>query len=149
MLWVLGATSIISWNIGFLSDQNSPLFGVKLFDNVSNVATSSSFSWVLRGPCCVHPRHLVLHFEWVNIPGHVVTNDEISSLPLCWSWGLIPNMHLPNYYETGWIYFDDSAHKFWNVWWFRTRILHTPTTTLSFNWILFTLPDPFYTHKPC
>ncbi len=45
--------------------------------------------------------------------------------------------------------FDDSAHKFWNVWWFRTRILHTPSTTFSFNWILVTLPDPFYTHRPC
>ncbi len=141
-----------------------------------------------RCPCCVHPRHPVLHFEWVNAPGHVVTNDETSSPPLCWSCGLIPNMHLPNYYETGWINlldvesspskywpvsiyqvggtsvcyvyqklfwwfriqnFDDSAHEFWNVWWFLTRILHTPTMTFSFNWILVTLPDPFYTHTHC
>ncbi len=86
-----------------------------------------SLSWALRGPCCVHPRHPVLHFEWVNVPGHVVTNDETSSPPLCRSCSLIPNMHLTNYYETEWInlldvrnwwkrlsknnYLDDSAHK--------------------------------------
>ncbi len=54
-------------------------------------------------PCYVHPRHLILDFEWLNIPGHVVTNAETSSPPLCRTCGLIPNMHLPNYYETGWI----------------------------------------------
>ncbi len=54
----------------------------------------SSLSWALRGPCCVHPWHPVLHFEIVNVPGHVVTNDETSSPPLCWSCGLITNMHL-------------------------------------------------------
>ncbi len=73
-------------------------------------------SWALRGPCCVHPRHLVLHFEWVNVPGHVVTNDETSSTPLCWSCCLIPNMHLSNYYETGWINLLDiesSPSKYW------------------------------------
>ncbi len=55
------------------------------------------------GPCCIHPRHPVLHFECVNVPGHVVTNDETSSPPLCRSCGLIPDMHLPNSYETRWI----------------------------------------------
>ncbi len=76
------------------------------------------FSWALRGPCCVHPRHPVLHFEWVNVPGHMVTNDKTSSPPLCWSCGLIPNMHLPNYYETGWINLLDvesSPSKYWPV----------------------------------
>ncbi len=70
------------------------------------------------GPCCVHPRHLVLHFEWVNVPGHVVTNDETSSPPLCWSCSLLPNMHLPNYYETGWINLlnvESSPSKYWPV----------------------------------
>ncbi len=62
-----------------------------------------TYSWALQGPFCVHPRHPVLHFGWVNIPGHVVTNDKTSSPPLCRSCGLIPDMHLPNYYETGWI----------------------------------------------
>ncbi len=95
----------------------------------------------------------ILHFEWVNVPGHVVTNDETSSPPLCWSYDLIPNMHLPNYYKTGWINLLDvepSPSKYWpvsiyqvgitsvcylyqkiviliiqntNFWWFRTRIL--------------------------
>ncbi len=76
------------------------------------------FSWALQGPCCVHPRHPVLHFEWDNVPGHVVTNDETSSPPLCWSCSLIPNMHLPNYYETGWINLLDvesSPSKYWPV----------------------------------
>ncbi len=111
------------------------------------------FSWALRGPCCVHPRHPVLHFEWVNVPGHVVINDKPSSPPLCWSCGLIINMHIPNFYETGWINLLDvesSPSKFWpvsiyqvcitsvcyvyqkivilmilhtNFWWFRTLIL--------------------------
>ncbi len=75
-----------------------------------------TFSWALRGTRCVHPRHPVLHFEWVNVPGHVVTNDETSSPPLCWSCSLIPNMHLPNYYETGWINLVDvesSPSKYW------------------------------------
>ncbi len=150
---------------------------------------SVALSWALRGPCRVHPRYPVLHFEWVNVPGHVVTNDETSSPLLFWSCSLISNMHLTNYYETGWINlldvesspskywpipiyqigiisvcyvyqkwlswwfctrtFDDSAHEFWNVWWYHTRILHTPTTTSSFNWILVSLPDTFYPHKPC
>ncbi len=60
-------------------------------------------SWALQGPYCVHPRHPVLHFERVKFPGHVVTNDETSSPPLCRSCSLIPDMHLPNYYETWWI----------------------------------------------
>ncbi len=34
--------------------------------------------------------------------------------------------------------FDDSKHEFWNVWSFRTQILHTPMMTFSFNWILVT-----------
>ncbi len=79
---------------------------------------TSNLSWAVHGPCCVHPRHLVLHFEWVNFPGHVITNDETSSPPLCWSCGLIPNMHLPNYYETGWINLLDvesSPSKYWPV----------------------------------
>ncbi len=70
------------------------------------------------GPCCLHPSHPVLHFEWVNIPGHMVTNDETSSPPLCRSCGLIPDMHLPNYYETGWINllnFESSPSKYWPV----------------------------------
>ncbi len=46
-------------------------------------------------------------------------------------------------------YLDDSAHEFWNFWWFNTLLfaylkifakkitqLHTPTTTFSFNWTL-------------
>ncbi len=61
------------------------------------------YSWALWGQCCVHPRHPVLHFEWINAPGHVVTNDETSSPPLCQSCSLIHDMHLPNFYETGWI----------------------------------------------
>ncbi len=71
-------------------------------------------SWAL----CIHPRHPVLHFEWVNVPGHVDTNDETSSPPLCWSCSLISNMHLPNYYETGWINLLDiesSPSKYWPV----------------------------------
>ncbi len=75
-------------------------------------------SWALLGPCWVHPRHSVLHFEWVNVPGHVVTNDKTSSSPLCWSCDLIPNMHLPNYYETGWINLLDvesPPSKNWSV----------------------------------
>ncbi len=110
----------------------------------------TSFSWALQGPYCVYPRHPVLHFEWVNVPGQVVTNDETSSPPLCWSCGLIPKMHLPNYYETGWINLlgvEYSPSKYWpmstyqvdvtsvcyvyqkivflmiphtNLWWFRT-----------------------------
>ncbi len=163
----------------------------------------------------------------------MVTNGDTSSPPLCWSCCLITNMHLPNYYKTGWINlldvqcyswggamghrpiqqkngpltteivilnlermahwnfkfmiisgkwphtmvcptitlmlnlhlrnidpcpfirlasllyatlikkklfwwfctqtFDDFKHEFWNVWWFHTRILHTPSTTFSFN----------------
>ncbi len=74
-----------------------------------------SLSWALRGPCCVHPKHPVLHFEWVNVPGHVVTNDETSSPPLCWSCGLISNMHLPNYYET--------VNKLTRCWIFTFEIL--------------------------
>ncbi len=111
---------------------------------------SCELSWAMQGPCCVHPRYSVLHFEWVNIPGHMVTNDETFSPPLWWSCGLIPNMHLPNYYETGWINLLDvesSPSKYWpmsiyqvgvtsvcyvyqkivllmilhtNFWWFRT-----------------------------
>ncbi len=73
---------------------------------------------LIVGPCCVHPRHQVLLFEWVNVPGQVVTNDAASSPSLCWSCGLIPNMHLPNYYETGWINLLDvesSPSKYWPV----------------------------------
>ncbi len=43
--------------------------------------------------------------EWCSrpgVPGHVVTN-KTSALPLCQSCGLIPDIHLPNYYETEWI----------------------------------------------
>ncbi len=68
------------------------------------------------GPCCVHPRQPVLHFEWVNFPGHLITNYETSSPPLCWSCGLIPDMHLPNYYDTVWINVLDvesSPFKYW------------------------------------
>ncbi len=75
-------------------------------------------SWTLLDPCYVHPRHPVLHFHWVNIPGHVVTNDETSSLPLCWSFVLIPTMHLPNYHEIRWINLLDvesSPSKYWPV----------------------------------
>ncbi len=78
----------------------------------------SLFSWALCGPCCVHPRHPVLHFEWVNVPGHVVTNDNTSSPLLCWSCGLIRNMHLTNYYETGWknlLDVESSPSKYWPV----------------------------------
>ncbi len=62
----------------------------------------SIYSWVLWGPCCVQAGHPFLHFEWVDIPGHVVTN-ETSSPPLCRSCGLIPDMYIPNYYKTEWI----------------------------------------------
>ncbi len=85
--------------------------------------------------------------------GPMLCSSQASSSPLCWSCGLIPNMHLPNYYETGWINLLDvesSASKYWpvsiyqvgitsvcyiyqkivilmiphtNFWWFRTRIL--------------------------
>ncbi len=41
-------------------------------------------------------------FWMSDIPGHMVTNETYSS-PLCRSCGLIPDMHLPNYYETEWI----------------------------------------------
>ncbi len=120
--------------------------------NVPKAPSLPHLSWALRGPCCVHPRHPVLHFEWGNVPGHLVTNDKTSSPPLCWICGLIPNMHLPNYYETGWINLLDvesSPSKYWlvslyqvgvtsvcyvyqkiviliphtNLWWFRTWIL--------------------------
>ncbi len=97
---------------------------VCLFEGSTSHADGSRIQWMASfhgpcgGPCCVHPRHPVLHFEWVNVPGHVVTNDEPSSPPLCWSCGLIPNMHLPNYYETGWINLLDiesSPSKYWPV----------------------------------
>ncbi len=80
------------------------------------IETLSYLAWSLRVQCCVHPRHPVLHFEWVNVPGHMVTNEETSSPPLCCSCGLIPNMYLPNYYETGWINLLDvesSPSKYW------------------------------------
>ncbi len=105
------------------------------------------------GPMLCLSQHPVLHFEWVSVPGHMVTNDKTSSPPLCWNCGLIPDMHLPNYYETGWINLLDvesSPTKYWpvsiyqvgitslcyvyqkivilmiphtNFWWFRTWIL--------------------------
>ncbi len=64
-----------------------------------------------NGPCGAHvvfiPGIRFSILKLVNIPGHVVTNDETSSPPLCRSCSLILNMHLSNYYETGPIYLLD------------------------------------------
>ncbi len=135
-------------------------------------------------PCRTHVVFIPgIRFSILNELTFQVTWLQMMRHPLhllCRSCGLIPDMHLPNYYETGWINLLDvesSPLKYcpwWpvsiyqvgvtsacyvyqkivilrilhmNFWWFRTRILHTPTTTFSFNWILVDLLDLFYSHK--
>ncbi len=130
---------------------------------------------------------LTFQVTWLQMTRHPL--HLYVGVRVCWSCSLIPNMHLPNYYETGWINLLDvesSPSKYWpvsiyqvgvtsvcyvyqklvilmiphtNFWWFRTWILKClmiPHTNIAythddfqFNWILVTLPDPFYTRKAC
>ncbi len=101
-----------------------------------------------HGPCGAHVVFIPgIRFSILNKLTFQVTWLQTRH-PLHRSCDLIPEMHLTNYYKTEWINlldvrnwrklqhaailsgwrfphtnFDDSAHKFGNVWWFCTQIV--------------------------
>ncbi len=128
------------------------------WQEVTSFKTTFSITWPkmattdkipFHGPILYSSQAAGSPFWIIDVPGHVVTN-KTSSPPLSRSCGLIPDMHLTNYYETEWINLFEigencGTRPFYqvgvtsacyiyqkivilmiphtNFWWFRTWIL--------------------------